>query len=160
MVAPGGTARITLTVVMRTRVQPDRRAAGTFRDLLRTLVVIGLAGASGMVALRLFFSRAGEFRAKAREGQPIVRAVEEFRRQTGAYPQSLADLVPRFLPTLPELPDRAQHKFDGWDYYPVSNGTSTSFRLRYYLGRGGIEYEPPRWIGNDEGRRTVLPSNP
>lgn len=39
------------------------------------------------------------------------------------------------------------------------NGSVVSYSLRYYMGKGGIEYEPPDWIGNDEGHKTVVLSN-
>jgi len=104
-------------------------------------------------------SRTGEFKAQAQAGQPIIRAIEEFRKQTGSYPASLADLAPKYLPTLPDTPDESQHKFTGWEYRTVTNGVAVTFTLRYYMGRGGIEYEPPVWYGNDEGHKTVLLRN-
>jgi hypothetical protein len=106
--------------------------------------------------LFLAFDRTHEFRAKAREGQPIVRAIEQFRIQTGRYPASLTDLAPKYLPTVPELPDESQHKFSGWEYQTATNGEAVSYRLSYYMGRGGVEYEAPNWIGNDEGHTTVV----
>jgi hypothetical protein len=118
-----------------------------------------IVAALGILALRLMFSRTREFRAQARAGQPIVRAVEEYRKRTGVYPQSLTELVPQYLPNVPDLPDKEDSKWRGWDYQTVTNGTAVSYSLRYYLGRGGVEYEPPRWIGNDEGHRTVILSN-
>jgi hypothetical protein len=40
--------------------------------------------------------------AIARQGQPIVQAIYEFRWQQGTWPVSLDDLVPDFLPSRPE----------------------------------------------------------
>jgi hypothetical protein len=97
--------------------------------------------------------------AQAMAGQPIVRAIEEFRKQTGSFPSSLTDLAPKYLPTVPDRPDESQHKFIGWEYRMVTNGVAVTYTLRYYMGRGGIEYEPPVWYGNDEGHRTVLLRN-
>ena len=110
----------------------------------------------------VFFSacnRTGEFQAQAQVGQPIVRAIEDFRRQTGSYPASLADLLPKYLPTIPETPDKSQHKFNGWEYCKITNDVTITYTLRYYMGKGGVEYEPPVWFGNDEGHRTVLLRN-
>ena len=104
-------------------------------------------------------SRTSEFKAQALAGQPIVRAIEDYRKQTGSYPPSLAALTPKYLATVPDIPDESQHKFTGWDYRIVTNGTAISFSLRYYMGRGGVEYQPPNWIGNDEGHTTVVLSN-
>jgi len=130
---------------------------------LRILLVVGgglvLLSICGITGLRLIFSRTREFRAQAEAGQPIVRAIEQFRRQTGTYPASLTDLAPNYLPTVPDLPNKAEHKFSGWDYRAVTNGTVVSYTLRYYMGRGGVEYQPPNWIGNDEGNRTILLKN-
>jgi hypothetical protein len=113
----------------------------------------------GIIILRVMFSRTREFRAQARAGQPIVRAIEDYRKQNGNYPVSLADLAPKYLPTVPDMPDESKSKFRGWDYRTVTNGVAVSYTLRYYMGRGGVEYEPPKWIGNDEGTRTVILSN-
>jgi hypothetical protein len=112
-----------------------------------------------MVALLSACSRTAEFRAQAEAGQPIVQAIEKYHSDTGSYPESLSALVPRYLAAVPETPDGSEHKFTGWDYTRTTNGLIVSFSLRYYLGRGGVEYEPPDWIGNDEGDRTVLLSN-
>jgi hypothetical protein len=88
--------------------------------------------------------RAGKFKTQAEFGQPIVRAIEDYHKRTGSYPRSLD-----------ELPE----KFSGWDYRTVSNGLASSYRLRFNMGKDSIEYEPPDWIGNEEGRRTVVLSN-
>jgi hypothetical protein len=79
--------------------------------------------------------------------------------ETGSYPESLSALVPKYLAAVPEMPDRSEHNFTGWDYSRTTNGLEVSFTLRYYMGRGGVEYVPPDWIGNDEGHRIVLLSN-
>jgi hypothetical protein len=131
------------------------RLATPTRILLAIIAVILF----GFLGLHLLFDRTREFRAQAQAGQRIVRAIEEYRKQTGSYPALLADLTPKYLPAVPELPDESRHKFQGWDYSTVTNGLIVSYGLRYYMGRGGVEYEPPRWIGNDEGHRTVIFSN-
>ncbi|MDI6739524.1 MAG: hypothetical protein QME74_04075 [Candidatus Edwardsbacteria bacterium] len=110
----------------------------------------------GVITLLPACSRNGEFRAQAQAGQPIIRAIEEFRKQTGSYPASLADLVPKYLPAVPDVPDASKRKFEGWEYHTVTNNEAVSYSLRYYMGKGGVEYEPPNWVGNDEGRRTVI----
>ena len=126
---------------------------------MRVLFVVVGVVVCGFVGLSLLLSRTLEFRAQAGRGQPIVRGIEEFKKQTGAYPASLADLVPKYLPDAPDIADWPNHKFRGWDYRTVTNGVPVSYSLRYYMGRGGVEYEPPVWFGNDEGHRTVLLRN-
>lgn len=128
--------------------------------LPRILAALAIAGVMLTVCaiwgLRLAFGRTSEFRATAKAGQPIVEAIEKFQTDTGHYPGALADLAPRYLPTQPEVPDREQHRFRGWDYELRTNDQGASFSLRYYLGRGGVEYEAPNWIGNNEGSREVV----
>lgn len=75
------------------------------------------------------------------------------------YPTSLSDLAPKYLTNVPEMPDRSQRKFTGWEYRLVTNRMAVTYTLRYYMGLGGVEYEPPDWFGNDEGSRTVVLSN-
>ena len=123
------------------------------------LFVVLILCLCGIFALRLLFGRTHQFQAQAQLGKPIDRAIDEYRKQTGNYPLSLADLAPKFLPAVPDLPDESKQKFEGWDYRVVTNHTTVSFELRYYMGRGGIEYDPPNRIGNDEGHRTVILSN-
>jgi hypothetical protein len=63
------------------------------------------------------------------------------------------------LAAVPDLPDKSQHKYSGWDYRTATNGIEISYTLSYYMGRGGVEYESPNWIGDDEGHKTVILSN-
>ena len=76
---------------------------------MRVLVAVGVLALLGFIGLLLLFSRTFEFREQARRGQPIVRAVDEFKKQTGEYPASLADLVPKYLPTITDIPDESQN---------------------------------------------------
>lgn len=134
--------------------RPSRPTQVTVAIAAGLLLALG-----GVAGVRWAFGRERQFRAQAELGQPIVRAIESFRAQTGGFPASLAALVPKYLPAVPELPDRAQHKFSGWDYQTETNGMVVSYSLRYYLGRGGVEYRPPHWVGNNEGSRKIILSN-
>jgi hypothetical protein len=141
------------------------------KQLMKVLKAVAIIFAIGLVALvlavRILFDRTREFRAKAQEGQPIVRAIEKFKADTGEYPGSIPALVPRYLAEAPPIADMTNNLFDGWEYrvvtnveYHVATNTlTTTYSLRHYMGRGGIEYEPPYWIGNDEGHRKVLLKN-
>jgi hypothetical protein len=135
------------------------RMGTPMRILLVVVASLVILCVCGILVLRLMFSRTREFRAQAQLGQPIVRAIEECRKQTGVYPNSLADLAPKYLPTVPDLPDESNNKFSGWDYRAVTNGMVVSYSLTYFMGRGGVEYAPPKWIGNNEGHRTIILSN-
>jgi len=135
------------------------RPSKTVRILLMVVGAFFVLVVCGLVALRLMFSRTREFRAQARVGQPIVRAVEDYRKQTGSYPTSLVELAPRYLATLPEIQQEGHYKRGSWEYHLVTNGAAVTYSLRAYMGRGGVEYQSPHWIGNDEGHRTILLSN-
>ena len=129
--------------------------------LLVLFTVIGslvILGVCGIFVPRLMFDRTREFRAQAQVGQPIVRAIEEFRKQTGNYPSSLTDLVPKYLPRLPDpdMPRRHRHISYVWDYYTVTNGTAVSYNLNCFMGKGGVDYDPPVWQGNDDGHKIFL----
>jgi hypothetical protein len=119
------------------------RPGSALRNVLVPAGALLFLGICGIAGIRLIFSRTREFRAQAQAGQPIVGAIEQFRKQTGSYPPSLAALTPSYLPTVPDLPGDSQQKFNGWDYQTVTNGVMISYTLRYYMGRGGVEYEPP-----------------
>jgi hypothetical protein len=135
------------------------RARNPVRDFLVVAAVLLILGFCGIVALRLLFSRTREFRAQARVGQPIVRAIQDFRKQTGSYPISLAELAPKYLPTVPDIQQDEHYKYGSWEYHVVTNGAVVSYSLRSYMGRGGVEYQPPNWIGNDEGSRAIILSD-
>jgi hypothetical protein len=120
------------------------------------LVVVSIVG---LATLRATFGRMQQFRAKAKAGQPLVWAIEKFREETGDYPVSLTNLAPLYLATVPELPNPSNNQFSGWNYEVVTNAGKITFRLSYYMGRGGVEYVPPHWIGNNEGSKKVVLSN-
>ena len=104
-------------------------------------------------------SRTSEFKALAQAGQPIVRAIDGYYKQAKSYPTSLTDLVPKYLAAVPDMPDESHHKFSGWDYRIVTNGAAISYSLSCDMGHGGVTYDPPNWIGDDEGYRVVVLSN-
>ena len=110
----------------------------------------------GGLTLRLLFDRTREFKAKAREGEPIVTAIESFIHDAGRPPDSLRELVPQYLPSLPPLQDYSNRVFFAWDYSVVSNRSGVSYTLGHFMGKGGVRFEPPYWVGNDEGRRIPL----
>jgi Tfp pilus assembly protein PilV len=103
------------------------------------LLGIAMTGLSGC-------GRKDEYKAQAKLGQPIVSALEDYYTQTGSYPTSL-DALPQ--------------KYSGWTYETYTyknstNGAEISYMLRYRFGKGGVEYEPNRWIGGDKGHYVLL----
>jgi len=59
---------------------------------------------------------------------PIIAALEEYKLQTGAYPESLAALAPEFLAEIP-----TQVNDQDIQYFRAAEGFSLSF---HYLGPG------------------------
>ena len=133
------------------------QSGGAVRVLLMVVAALFVLAVCGLVAVEL--SRTRKFRAQARVGQPIVRAIEDYRKQWGRYPASLRELSPQYLATVPEIRKEGQYKYGSWEYRLVTNGAVVSYRLRSYMGRGGVEYESPHWIGNHEGSRKIVLSN-
>ncbi len=127
--------------------------------LKTTLILMVMFFCSLWLSARLFFDRTQEFRLQAKMGQPIIKAINQFKNDTGQLPSSLTNLYPKYLPRLPDLPDKQARKLSGWEYFPVTNGPETTFVLRFYMGRGGVEYMPTNWFGNTEGQRKVLKLN-
>ena len=75
-----------------------------------------------------------------RQLQPAIEALEHYRREIGRYPDSLAALVPRFLPAtqlsaIPTTPQRPlEYKIEG-DLYELT--------FRYYgPGSNRCTYRP------------------
>jgi hypothetical protein len=103
------------------------------------------------------FSRTAEFRAQARVGQSLVRAIEAFRKDTGTYPATLAELTPKYLPKGTIKPEDYRHD---WDYYTVTNAGTVSYGLSCFMGKGGVRYAAPNWISNEDGHEEVVSLNP
>src|ERR1017187_1331245 len=98
------------------------------------LLGIAMTGLSGC-------GRTEKFKAQAKLGQPIVRAIEDYHTQTGNYPTSL-DALPQ--------------KYSGWTYQTFTNGAVIFYALKYRIGQGGVEYEPSRWVGGSNEAHIVL----
>ncbi len=55
--------------------------------------------------------------------EPVIAALEQFKAETGAYPASLDELVPNYLPALPTD--------DELDFSYTATGDSYSFSFHY-----------------------------
>jgi len=109
------------------------------------------------------FDRTAEFKAKVREGQPVIQALEAFHRDTGKYPKTLAELAPKYLPNLSNGPTDSEHYFGGWRFYTVTNyneDNSVTYDLSFFMGKGWVAYRPTNWIANDDGHERVLSVGP
>jgi len=135
---------------------PNERS-GRAKNWLLIVVILGILF---LFAYFTVVDRRIEFWLKARSGQPIVQAIKEYHTQTGDYPSALVALVPKYLPVAPDIADRQHDKFSGWEYWMTTNGTTVSYTLIQYMGRGTVEYEPPNWIGEwGDGIKIMLIKN-
>ena len=82
-----------------------------------------------------------EFEAQAKLGQPIVRAIEDYLKQTGTYPGSL---------------DELPLKTSGWTYMTFVDDTQVTYELRYSMGQGDVVYIPSSWLVQDKGHTILL----
>ncbi|HSC18913.1 MAG TPA: hypothetical protein VLC74_08370 [Rhizomicrobium sp.] len=48
-----------------------------------------------------------------REANRILLGLQDYRRDNGEYPPTLAMLTPKYLPSLPEIPDIRYNPYDG-----------------------------------------------
>ncbi len=60
--------------------------------------------------------------------KPVIAALEKYRNDHGAYPESLTELVPDYLPAAPT-------KTEDLDFFYSSTGDSYQFSF-YYIGPG------------------------
>lgn len=51
--------------------------------------------------------------ALRRNANEVLMALQDWHRQRGGYPQTLAELVPAYLPALPDSPDLRYRAADG-----------------------------------------------
>jgi hypothetical protein len=98
--------------------------------------------------------------ASIQEGRAIVQAIYDHKSKRGNWPEQLNDLVPEFLPSVPQ----------GWYYRRIPNGeltkhAATHTLVKYYFPPDpGTTVEPglfPEgidhgWIKDNEGTSTFL----
>ncbi len=98
--------------------------------------------------------RQGEQFDQQRNAAMVVIAVELFRRREGRLPETLAELTPAYLPTVPvDMFDGGPLKYrvDGDSFIVYSIGND-------YMddgGRAASPYASSRWIARDEAERRI-----
>ena len=117
------------------------------------ITALGIGG-----GLLVLCSCSGGHTERAQEGQPIIRAIYQYRQDVGSYPTNLAVLAPKYLASAP-LEDWKR----GWDYSPPdSSGFTNGFVLsRWSTGyKTRVEYVDDStmagWRVNAEGDKTPL----
>jgi hypothetical protein len=100
-------------------------------------------------------------REQASAGEPIIAALEDHRIETGSYPDTIDDLVPRFLDSIPPtIPHPSGNGGDGWGYRKINDNEYvlfvtalhwvSSFDVLVYRSTG--QY-PRSWIGHRYSRK-------
>ena len=95
----------------------QRRTRGLQLLALTLLVAAGVPAAARLLEARnsaLWASRLGELNVTARQAQPVIAGIQAYTQATGQPPRSVDELVPRFLPALPDPGPASQH---GWEYW-------------------------------------------
>ena len=81
-----------------------------------------------------------------RRAEPVIAALERHRQQTGSYPDSLAQLAPRWLPPSALVPPAREQERYPLEYARTDGGYHLGFR---YAGPGMNECEywqpPGKW---------------
>jgi hypothetical protein len=130
-------------------------------EVLKFSIPISLVALVCLSACDFDPDRSLAFQKKVQEGTPIVRAIEKFRKDTGAYPASFTDLTPKYLPASPsDIIAKPQYYYRDWEYYTITNGTTVSYHLYYFMGKGGVDYTPPVWRGDNDGHKRVIGNGP
>jgi hypothetical protein len=102
--------------------------------------------------------RQGEQFEQQRDAALVVLAAELFRRREGRLPESLAELTPTYLPTVPvDMFDGGPLKYrvegDSFIVYSIGND---------YLddgGRAAPEHSASRWIAREEAEQSIALAN-
>ncbi len=83
--------------------------------------VLWLAGSAGWEIERAIYSpaRLAGFARVAENSKPLITAIERFHSETGKYPESLNELVPSYLASIPAT---GIHRYRGYQYDPKGEG--------------------------------------
>ena len=113
--------------------------------MLRTIVLSILGAALVLTALVTFrrHRQDGRDQVTIRRGDSIAAALEQFARAEHRYPDSLRELVPRYLPSLPP-PGPSYQYWRLWRPLPGSRGYMA---LESEVRRSGLPLDSvmPRW---------------
>jgi hypothetical protein len=109
------------------------------------LTLIGAAAWAAVVLARpLMHLRYAAANASARRSEPVLRALRDYRREVGKYPDSLAALVPRHLSKIPFSGAFAYPELwyvrDG--AHPASGGFELSISMHHGMSFDYLVYWP------------------
>ena len=78
--------------------------------IILAVLAINVTGVFSLVKARAHFDRE-RFEAATVRAQPIVDALEAYKRDTGHYPPTLAQLIPTYLPKIPKVDNVTDNPF-------------------------------------------------
>ena len=94
----------------------------------------------GLVYLNI---RANLLRDVAAKSKPLIAAIERYHNYRGEYPESLEDLIPEFISTIPET--KISTKSDYMYYKEKEGGYQLTIRFQgKFLNQATFTYEPER----------------
>jgi hypothetical protein len=108
------------------------RAANPYLSWLWAIPLCGLGFVLALPVRRVqekWLSRA------AQRGEPLVQALEQYRASHGAYPEELAELVPREVPSIPGTDMLAYPQFE-YQRDPKPGDASVPYELRVSMPFG------------------------
>jgi hypothetical protein len=94
-----------------------------------------------------------------RQAQPLIGAIEKFRRTTGVYPEELEELIPKYIA---DLPSTGLYRNPSFSYRRASSGKSYKHyvlfvKLRSTSLNDALIYWPEGQYPARGGERTTFP---
>ena len=130
---------------LRRRVGRPQLKRDPLGGMLRTIVLSILGAALVLTALVTFrrHRQDGRDQVTIRRGDSIAAALEQFARAEHRYPDSLRELVPRYLPSLPPPGPGYQY----WRLWRPLSGSRGYMALESEVRRSGLPLDSvmPRW---------------
>lgn len=90
-------------------------------------------------AVAAFTANVANNHLAAQRAQVVIAAVENFKASTGKYPGALSELVPAFLPDVPDA--KFGFGFNKFYYYAHANGASLMYVVYPPFGRQTYDFE-------------------
>jgi hypothetical protein len=116
-------------------METRRHAAG--RAQLIVLIAIAVVLAAGIVVLDRYNAGSKDTLTVETRGMQMISALTKYRIETGAYPDSLDKLVPKFAAAVSACPNGGamQYRLSGGDYVLTCNGVVFKYRPYHYDSR-------------------------
>lgn len=126
---------------------------GRIRDHAAEIVVLLLAVTAGIGVYAYAHRDEGRLEDSKQRGAAIVEALERHRAETGAYPEMLDDLVPRYIAAI-EQPTWGLQRWRYRTYSPDEAGGAQYFQLSVAAQESGYpvlfyDFTAGRWVLNN-----------